>query len=398
MDAKKKTIVFFIDTLAGGGAERVVSTLSSRLVQTGRYDVRILMLRKAPLAYLPDAQVQLLYAQDMPVTSRYGKLVRSAFSVYRRLRQGIFKRLLTKLGLYDRFPTLDQTSFYLYSQYAMPYREYLRQNPGCTAFGFLIRSNIAMLMAAKGLPVKTLFCERNNPVRPDIPANIIKIRDRLTRRCRAAVFQTQEQRDYYTWLRCPTAVIPNPLKEGLPAPFTGVRRPEIVNFCRLNKQKNIPLLIDAFELFLDEHPEYTLRIYGQGDEKDSLIALRSDKGLEKSVFFEDFASDIHEQIRDAAMFVCSSDFEGLSNSMLEALALGMPCVCTDCGGGGARMMIRDHVNGILTPVRDVQALYRGMKEIAEDPKLARSLSQAAAEIRDELSIDKIVGHWEAMIG
>lgn len=390
-----KTVVFFIDSLGGGGAERVVSTLSSRLAQTGRHDVRIVMLRKVPVAYPTDERVKLLYSQELPVDSLYGKVVRKVFSLWKRLRQGVLKRIMVKLGRYER---LEDTGFSLYARHGIACREYLRKNPGCTAFGFLIRSNIVMLMAAKGLSVKTVFCERNNPVRPDIPANIIKIRDRVIRRCDAAVFQTPDQRDYYTWLTCPTAVIPNPVKEGLPQPFEGERRKEIVNFCRLNKQKNIPLLIDAFALVLQDHPEYTLRIYGRGDEKDNLIALTKEKGLDGNVFFEDFAPDIHDRIRDAAMYVCSSDFEGLSNSMLEALALGLPCVCTDCEGGGTRMMIRDHQNGLLVPIGDVQAMYQAMKEIIEDPALAKRLSAKAASVREELSIENIVGRWESMIG
>lgn len=390
-----KTVVFFIDSLGGGGAERVVSTLSSRLAQTGRYDVRIVMLRKAPIAYPPDGRVQLLYAQDLPVDSLYGKAVRKVFSLWKRLRQGVLKGIMVRLGCYQR---LEDTCFSLYARHGIPCREYLRKSPGCTSFGFLIRSNIAMLMAAKGLPVKAVFCERNNPVRPDMPANIMKIRNRIVHRCDAAVFQTQDQREYYTWLRCPAAVIPNPLKEELPQPFEGERRHEIVNFCRLNKQKNIPLLLDAFALLLREHPDYTLRIYGRGDEKDNLIALTNQKGLERSVFFEDFAPDVHARIRDAAMYVCSSDFEGLSNSMLEALAIGLPCVCTDCAGGGARMMIRHRENGLLVPVRDVQAMYRAMREIAEDPVLAQQLSKGAARVREQLSIENIVGQWETMIG
>lgn len=392
-----KKVVFFIDSLGGGGAERVVANLSNQLVRTGRFRVSVVMLRDVPTTYRVDPQVNLLYAGQLPVKSFQGNAICAAFSLYKRLRQGIVKPLAVKLGYYDRMPRIDETAFYFYANYALPYREYLKQNPGCTAFGFLIRSNIAMLMAAKGLPVKTVFCERNNPVRPDMPDNIMKIRNRITWRCKAAVFQTEDQRDYYSWLQCPTVVIPNPLKVGLPEPFEGQRRKEIVNFCRLNKQKNIPLMIEAFQLLQREHPDYTLRIYGRGEEKDNLIALTKEKRLENAVFFEDFAPDVHERIRDAAMYVCSSDFEGLSNSMLEAMAIGLPCVCTDCKGGGARMMIRDHENGILTPIGDVNALYNGMKEIVEAPELARRISAEAAKVREELSIERIADQWEAMI-
>ena len=393
---KSKKIVFFIDSLGGGGAERVVSVLSEKLHARG-YDIDVLMLNKRPIAYPLSESVNLLYAEDMAVVSVWARLTRKVLGKCMNLQVRFWNPMLRKFRCYS-YPRVNETRMFFYSNYALPYREYLKQNPGCTAFGFLIRSNIAMLMAAKGLPVKTVFCERNNPVRPDMPANIMKIRDRISRRCKAAVFQTEEEREYYTWLRCPAAVIPNPLKEGLPEPFDGERRHEIVNFCRLNKQKNIPLLIEAFELFLREHPDYTLRVYGRGDEKENLITLTKEKGLENAVFFEDFAPDVHERIRDAAMYVCSSDFEGLSNSMLEAMAIGMPCICTDCEGGGARMMIRDHENGLLVPIRNVQAMYIAMREIAENPELAERLSKAASKVREELSIDRIVDHWETMIG
>lgn len=392
---KNKKIAFFIDSLGGGGAERVVSVLVGELSARG-YDIDILMLNKRPIAYTLAEGVGVYHAEDMPVTSRWGKFVRKLLEKCMRFQVCVWNPLLRKFGCHS-YSRVNETRMYFYANYALPYREYLKKNPGCTAFGFLIRSNIAMLMAAKGLPVKTVFCERNNPVRPDMPANIMKIRDRISRRCKAAVFQTEEERDYYTWLRCDTAVIPNPLKEGLPEPFTGQRRKEIVNFCRLNKQKNIPLLLDAFEMLTKEHPDYKLRIYGRGEEKENLIALAQKKGLDNSVFFEDFAPDIHDRILDSAMFAFTSDYEGLSNSMLEALAIGLPCVCTDCDGGGARMMIRDHVNGILVPVGDVQAVYNGMKEIIENPTLANQMSAEASKIRDQLSKSRIADCWEEMI-
>lgn len=393
---KDKKIAFFIDSLGGGGAERVVSVLCRELTARG-YDMDILMLNKRPIAYPLPESVNLYYGEDMPVTTYWGKVIRRILGKCMDLQVRFWNPLMRKFGCHT-YPRVNETRMYFYANYALPYREYLKKNSGCTAVGFLIRSNISMLMAAKGLPVKTVFCERNNPVRPDMPRNIMKIRDRIYRRCKTAVFQTEEERAYYTGLRCGSAVIPNPLKEGLPQPFVGERRHEIVNFCRLNKQKNIPLLIDAFELLLADHPDYTLRIYGRGEEKDNLIALSREKGLEKSVFFEDFAPDVHKRIRDAAMYVCSSDFEGLSNSMLEALAIGLPCVCTDCEGGGARMMIEDHKNGILTPIGDVDALYGAMKEIVENPAMAENLAREAAKVREELSVEKIVDRWESMIG
>lgn len=390
-----KKVSFFIDSLGGGGAERVVSVLTNELIKRG-YKVDILMLRKVEIPYKLSNQANLYYADDMPVTTKYGILVRKIFDIWSYFRKRFYIPFLRRLGN-TTYPKWNETSFYFYAKYALPYREYLKKNKDCTAFGLLIRSNISLLQAAKGTKVRTVFCERNNPVRPDMPKNIIKIRDRLYPHCQAAIFQTEEERQYYTKLKCNTAVILNPIKENLPNRYTGERKHEIVNFCRLNKQKNIPLLIDAFELLHQDYPDYKLRIYGKGEEKEALIKYVIDKKLEAAVSFEDFATDIHERVADASIFAFTSDYEGLSNSMIEAMGIGLPCVCTDCAGGGAKMMIEDHINGILVPVGDVQAVYKGMKEIIEDRELANKLSKEASKIRERLSVSKIADQWEAMI-
>ena len=107
--------------------------------------------------------------------------------------------------------------------------------------------------------------------------------------------------------------------------------------------------------------------------------------------------DIHSIIKDYAMFVSSSDFEGMSNSMLEAMAIGLPTICTDCPAGGARAVIKDHENGILVPVNDVQAMANAMKEIAGDSELAEKLSLNGTKLREELSVNKIVNQWMEII-
>lgn len=392
-----KEVLFFIDSLGGGGAERVVSVLSNFMCAKQDYKVSIVMLRKCPFAYTLSEKIKFIYAQDSSVESLYSKLIRKAFGIYKKLRQSIYKPIMKRLGLYEKIPNIDETAFYFYATYAMPYRELLKKHEGATAFGFLIRSNIAMLMASKGTKVKTVFCERNNPVRPDMPKNIMKIRDRIYKRCDEAVFQTNEQRDYYTKIKGRKVVIPNAIKDNLPERFEGERRNEIVNFCRLSKQKNLPLLIDAYERLLEDYPDYTLRVYGKGDEKANLTKYIADKNLERKVFLEDFATDIHNRIKDAKMFVSTSDFEGLSNTMIEAMGIGLPCVCTDCDGGGAKMMIKDHENGLLVPKGDVNAVYTAMKEIIENKQLSDKLSKNATQVKDDLSADKIAEKWIEMI-
>lgn len=393
---KKKKVIFFIDSLGGGGAERVVSVLSNNMVEKG-YDVTIAMLWKRDFAYQINSKVNICFAEELPVKSRYGKFIRKSFDIWMKFRRRLYVPICRRLGFGKKLPKWNETSFYFYATYAMPYREFMKKNKGATAFGFLIRSNIAMLMAAKGIGVKTVFCERNAPVRDDIPRNIMKLRDKLYKICDEAVFQTDEQKDYYTKIKGKKVVIPNAIKSDLPERFEGVRRNEIVNFCRLSKQKNLPLLIDAFEMILKDYSDYTLRIYGRGDEKENLLNYIASKGLNNKVFLEDFATDIHERINDAKMFVSTSDFEGLSNTMIEAMAIGLPCVCTDCDGGGARMMINDHENGLLVPKGDLNAVYSAIKEIINNNTLSEKLSKNATKLKDDLDASKIAQKWIEMI-
>ena len=96
------------------------------------------------------------------------------------------------------------------------------------------------------------------------------------------------------------------------------------------------------------------------------------------------------------MFVSSSDWEGFPNSVLEALALGMPVISTDCDYG-PRDMIEDHVNGLLTPVGDVQALTNAMIELVEKPELAQTLGEKAVAVRDKYSSEIIGRQWLDLI-
>ena len=177
------------------------------------------------------------------------------------------------------------------------------------------------------------------------------------------------------------------------------RNNSIVNFCRISREKRLDLLIKAFSVFHNEHPEYRVDIYGnivnEGEEhhKEELLALIDELGLNESVTIHDAKKNIHEIVKNAAMFVSTSTFEGLSNSMIEAMALGMPCICTDCDGGGAREYIEDGVNGLLIPKDDEEALIEALYRFT-DKDFAQKCGSKAAEIRNALDINKIIPEWE----
>lgn len=153
------------------------------------------------------------------------------------------------------------------------------------------------------------------------------------------------------------------------------------------------MLLRAFAIFLQTHSDWTLEIYGDGSERNSLMSLASDLGIEDKIVINHGLQDVHNYVRDAGMFVLPSDYEGLSNSMLEAMAIGMPVICTDCPCGGARMVIRDGENGLLVPVGSENMLEAAMERIADENGLAEKLGIAAADVRKKLAVGEIADEW-----
>ena len=110
-----------------------------------------------------------------------------------------------------------------------------------------------------------------------------------------------------------------------------------------------------------------------------------------------FSKEIHKAMVHSYMYVSSSDYEGISNSMLEALGIGIPTICTDCPVGGANMFINNGGNGLLVPVGDDEALFQAMRRMIEDKEFAMKCSQNSKLINEKIKIDHIAEQWINLI-
>ena len=119
--------------------------------------------------------------------------------------------------------------------------------------------------------------------------------------------------------------------------------------------------------------------------------------LGNRVFFKGNYSPIYDKLKDASLFVLSSDYEGMPNALMEAMALGIPCISTDCDGGGAKFLIENNVNGLLVPKGDVIALANAMQIILSDSDKAKKLGLEAAKIQKKLAPEVIYRKWEEFI-
>lgn len=394
-----KEVVFIMYTLNSyGGTQRHITIIANKMAENG-YKVSLISLKdKTPYYALHPSITNYDLCELCDLSLWF--CVRRSF--YRLIRRRIYNRIVRPIAskCNIKLPSPDHTnSEYLYN-YAWQLRQFIKRNVGATYFAASPHSAIALSVATERLDVKTVYCEMNSPVITGWPEEKTELRNRSVSKFTSAVFQTEDEKAYYDdFFIGNTYVIPNPIRNDLPAPYIGQRSDRIVNFCRIDRQKNLPLLIEAFSVIQKKHPSYTLEIYGKGAGRDEeeVISLIKKLNLEAKVSVFPFCADVHSKILDAAMFVSTADYEGISNSMLEAMAIGLPCICTDCDGGGARKMIKNGENGLLVPKGDKEAVVEAIEKLISESVFASSLGRNAVKIRETLDEDKIAAEWIKVI-
>lgn len=388
-------ILFVYDSLRIGGCERVISVLA-REFSKRNFTVTILLIKKNKVEFeLPDS-INVLSFED------FSK--RASISPERILLWGklMWSKLVCALAVFfkwrnqDCFLTKDarMEMYRLYVRYCGFMRQCFRQHPDDTIISFMDNPNFATILASRGLSNRVIISERNHPGRDNVQPHILRYRNKLYSQADLIVFQTPDERDYYPEnIRRKSILIENPISEHLPQPYCGGRTKEIVTFCRLDRQKNLIGLIRSFCRIKDRYIDYNLAIYGKGNQEGVIRRYIEERNLSERVFLRPYDENVHRQILDAAMFVSFSDYEGISNSMLEAMAIALPVICTDCPAGGARLVVNSGTNGLLVPVGDEEALANAMAYYIDHPEIARAMGIRAAEIRKRCDVAEIAGQW-----
>ena len=253
-----------------------------------------------------------------------------------------------------------------------------------------------LFLLGSGVPV--VVSERNDPNRH--PESRIKrlLRTLVYPFSNGFIFQTEQQADFFSEnIQKRGSVIDNPLElSRIPEPYAGVREKTVVSATRLDPQKNLPMLLQAFARFYRTHPDWRLILYGEGAERARLENMAA-KLPEGAVLLPGSSKTLLSDIREAGMFVLSSDFEGMPNALIEAMALGLPCIATDCPAGGPASLIETERNGLLVPVGDPRAMAKAMCRIADDAAFADRLGENAAKIRTRLDANTVAQQWRTYL-
>lgn len=272
-------------------------------------------------------------------------------------------------------------------------RKIIKQIKPDTVISFMVAINIVTWMATRGLKVKYIPSERNDPSRGRNKM-VKKLQSIAYAAADTTVFQTTRAKEYFSdGIQKRSIIIPNPLREMPKAVYGQTRR--IVTAGRLSDQKNHKLLIDAFEAIHKDYPDFSVDIYGEGSMKDELQSYIDGKGLASSVHLCGKVDNVPECIRDAYMFVLPSDYEGLSNALLEAMGIGLPCITTNCAGSDDA--IQEGINGLIVPIRDKKAMESAMRMIIENPEQAIKMGQKARASMTRYKVENVIDQWGKII-
>ena len=346
-------IAFFIGQMGCGGAERVISLLANDYCRRG-WDTDIVMLLGNDLFY--------------------------------RLEPGVRPVDLSGGG----------GSYLKRAPYWMKeIRRYLKKEKPDLVVSFIGRINALVLTAAMGLKIPIVVSERNDPRHDGRGKFMLAYCDAIYRTARAVVFQTRaEQACFSDAVKAKGTIIPNPVSvEG-----AARREPEgfhVVTAGRLAPQKNQKMLIDAMEIVCREIPEAKCTIYGEGELRQELERRIRETGLEGTVFLPGHTLKIHEKIAGASVFVLTSEFEGLSNALIEAMMLGIPCVTTDYPG--AEEVTENGVTGLIVPRGDAGALAEKLIFLARDQETGNTLGKNARQEAERYRAGNVIAQWRKVI-
>ena len=356
-----KTIAFHVSSLAQGGAERVVANLANRFAQDG-FNVYV-------------------------ATEEYGNNEFSLDPKVKRIHVGLKEEDEKKNRI---------VKFLLRVKYL---KSFVKEYKPDVLVAFAHRCNYRALMAAGNSNVPVVISIRINPVGYyDAFSDTVQIKW-LFPKAAGCVYQTKEQKDWFKpYLQDNSRIIMNPINpKYFGNPLPKVREKAVMHHARLVDFKNQPMLVRAFLKVHEKHPDYVLKIFGpdSGDgTKEILEKLIRDNSAESYVLLMGASSDLEKEIPKGEIYAYSSDYEGMPNSLLEAMAMGMPVVSTDCPCGGPRAVIRDGENGFLIPVGDEDALADRMNRLIEDKELSKRFSENARKIEDVASMEAIYKQWK----
>lgn len=350
-------ILFCLGGLNKGGAERVATNLCNYFIDNNN-EVEILITRLDEIAYEVNSKIRIKSLQE----TKKENVIKHNINIIKNMKKEVLSYKPDLIISFLKEPT----------------GRILLLKKTCKEI-----RNIPLIISVRADP-KIVYKSFFNKT-------VVKL---LYNRADGYIFQTEEAKQFFNKkIQDKSIVIPNPIDEKFLLEPSVTRNNNIVTLGRLTQQKNHKLLINAFELLHKDYPKYKLIIYGEGPLEKTLKEYIETKKLSQSIELAGVIDDVVKKTYKSKMFVLSSDYEGMPNSLMEAMSMGIPCVSTKCDGGGAEFLIENEKNGLLVEKNNIDQMYNAMKKIIENEELAKKISQSAHNRMKKISPKIINKQW-----
>lgn len=348
-ESDKKRIVFFIGSLQLGGAERVLSILANSLIIL-KYEVTIILYYDREICYELNNDIKIIEIEKETKSSSY------------------FTNMLFL-------------------------RKYIQRNADIVV-SFLTVFNIFSILTTFNLHIPIIVSNRSDPNYEPRKRRLRMLRNFLYRFSSKIIVQTTSAKRYFPFsLQDKIVEIANPISGTLVKGEALLQEKEkkIVAVGRLIQSKNQLLLINAFTRIANKYADYELHIYGDGEYKAILEKQINDLNMSDRIILMGEEKNIFDKIKNADVFVLTSNYEGMPNSLLEAMCLGLPVVATRVAG--AEDFIVSGENGLLVDCNDQQGVELSLEQLLDNPKQKETIAKNAVEIYEELRESQIINKW-----
>ncbi len=329
----KRKYMFVTRTLADGGAERFVATFSSYMASVGE-DVYVVCWNKIENEYCVDENVNLIY------------LPQRKENIRRKVQRiSDIRTVIEKVDPDYIIPFMDAVIF-------------------CS------------MIAGIGKKGKLIYTQRNSPwYKKNLNLFVQLLRLIVVWKADAIMTQTKEQADFFEKYKEKVWIVPNPVNEvffDLKKKTYSDRIKKIIMVGRLSEEKNYELALRCIKRLIIQYPELVLEIYGDGEEKKHLINVIEELDLKEKCRLMGRSSCIEKQIIHADLFLLTSTSEGMPNALMEAMALGIPCISSNCKTGPSDL-IESEITGILFENESLESLYKAIDFMICNPDKTRSM-------------------------
>ncbi|MGI9492333.1 MAG: glycosyltransferase family 4 protein [Geminicoccaceae bacterium] len=356
-----RRVTLVIATLGWGGAQKIITAMANHWARQGWHVTLISMDEENEPPFFPiDGNVDLVALGVKGHTK----------SVVQAVRQNLRRLIALRKAIVDSDPD--------------------------AVISFLSATNVRALLATVGLNLPVIVSERGDPNRRSISLSWRCLRAAIYPFASASVAQTDDARDcFHRFIRKRCIVIPNPVV--LPESPVARSSKTVIGVGHLVPVKGFDVLVRAFGRIAGDHPDWRLRIWGHGHQRDRLRTTAAELGIEDRLDLPGLTDRPGTWADDASIFVLASRHEGFPNALLEAMAAGLPVIATDCPIGGPRAMIDQGRTGLLVPIEDVAKMAKALDRLMADEVDAARFATAARQRAEDFAMHKIMARWTMLV-